>query len=163
MTPMDDGLLSNRTTPRRDPSQRILSGMDGSSRWERVRAHPWSMALALVAPCALVAASVFLMPNSSSVNESMDEMTPVIALPLLVDAGLAIAPFRASVPETPFIAASVDIEQVAGRRHVARAKGTPARKRRAMASPSADVAVLSVLVEHIDAQRRRASRGNQAD
>jgi hypothetical protein len=163
MTPMDDGLLSNRTTPRHDPSQRILSDLDSSSRWKSVWAHPWSTALALVAPCALVAASLFLMPVSPSVNESMTEEIPPIALPSLVDAGLAIAPFRASVSATSIIAASVRIEHDGARKYVAHAKRATARKRRSVASPSADVAVLSVLVEHIDAQRRRASRGTKAD
>jgi hypothetical protein len=163
MTPMDDGLLSSRTTPRRDPSQRILSDMDGSSRWEAVKAHPWSVALALIAPCALVAASVFLMPISSSISESMSEEIPVIGLPSLVDVGMAIAPFHARVSATPIIAASVQIEHEGARKRVAHAKGAPARKRRAVASPSTDVAVLRVLVEHIDAQRRRAPRGPKAD
>jgi hypothetical protein len=163
MTPMDDGLLSNSTTPRRDPSQRILSDMDSSCRWKTVRAHPWSMALALIAPCALVAASWSLIPISSAVNESVSEEVPMIPVPPLVDAGLAIAPFHASVSATPVIATSVSIEHEGARTRVAHAKGAPPRKRRAAASPSTDVAVLSVLVEHIDAQRRRASRGTKAD
>ena len=163
MTPMDDGLLSNRTTPRRDPSQRILSDMDRSSRWRTVRAHPWSLALALVTPCALLAVSVFLMPLSPSENESMNPEMAAIALPSFVDAGLAIAPFHASVSAPTVTAAPVHIGHGDAKKQVARAKSSPGRKRRAAASVSTDVAVLSVLVEHIDAQRRGASRGAKTD
>jgi hypothetical protein len=163
MTPMDDGLLSNRTMPRRDPSQRILSDMDSASRWRTVRAHPWSVALALVAPCALLAVSVFLMPFSPSEDELMSREMAAIALPSFVDAGLVIAPFHTSVSAPPVIAAPVRVEHGGVKKQVAHAKGSPGRKRRAVASFSADVAVLSVLVEHIDAQRRGASRGAKAE
>jgi hypothetical protein len=163
MTPMDDGLLSNSHMSRRDPSQRILSDMDGSSRWKSVRAHPWTVALALVAPCALLAASVFLVPSSPSTDESSRREMAAIALPALVDTRLGIAPFHAGVSAPPIITAPVRIERERARRQVARAKGSPVRKHRAMASANVDVAVLSVLVEHIDAQRRGASRGAKAD
>lgn len=163
MTPMDDGLLSKGNTTRRDPSQRILSGMDRPSRWKAVRTHPWSVVLGLVAPCLLVAASMFLMPLSQPVDGSVSDAIPAIALPTFVDTSLAIAPFHASVSSTPVIAAPLRIDPKVTTRHVARVKGSPARKRGAAVPRSTDVAVLSVLVEHIDAQRREASRRAKAD
>jgi hypothetical protein len=154
MTSMDGGLLSNNTTPRRDPSQRILADMDGASHWKTMRSHRWSVALALVAPCALVAASMFLLSS---------EEIPAIRLSPLVAASLPTVTFQPFALVAPVVVAPVRIESPRMATPVGKIKILKARKRWAAASPSVDVAVLSVLVEHIDAERRRASLNSQAD
>jgi hypothetical protein len=163
MTPMDDGLLSSRTTNRRDPSQRILSDIDSAARWKTIRAHPWCVALALIAPCALVAASLFLTPMSPSAGRTIGEDMPAIALPSLAATGITIAPFHASVLTSRVVAAPIRMANTVAIKDVAHAKASPVRKRRTATSTSADVALLSVLVEHIDAQRRNASRRIKVD
>lgn len=141
-------LLAPDSDIRADPSKRILAGLS-SRRGSRMRLR--AAAVAVVSAFALFALGVAVFPHGSVADQGAgNSALPPIPFDRTIASLVDISKsFKVSTPP-PWRLRSLAVTDIrrSGRAPVAR------NARRGNKAASMDVAILSVLVEHIDAERR---------
>lgn len=158
MTSRNDGLLSKSGVNRRDPSQRILKDMDETNRWRVALARPCTIALAVIMPSLVLMGSIHFAADDVS-GPLGPTNVPGMPIPNVVAEMPVTALTRIPLPAMPPVVGPL---QLAASRRPSTMAGPTARsritRRKSTRVVSEDIAVLSVLVEHIDAERRKTER-----
>ncbi|SKB88225.1 hypothetical protein SAMN05660880_03021 [Luteibacter sp. 22Crub2.1] len=132
--------------------------MDETSRWRVALARPCTIALAVIMPSLVLVGSIHFAADDVS-GPLGPTHVPAMSIPNVVAEMPVIALTRTPLPAMP--PAVGPLQPVASRKPSTTA-GPTARsrtsRRKSARVVSEDIAVLSVLVEHIDAERRKAER-----
>jgi hypothetical protein len=149
-TKKDMDLLAADTSARVEPSKRMLAGLSsGLARRRRWRLA--GAAVTVMVTSFVVLGLVMSKHDGESTFVIDNEWLPVVPLDAL--AAVPMSPSASFVIDDPLLSVVLGVSPVLVKVAARRAPTAKPKPRAAKAS-SLDVAVLSVLVEHIDAERR---------